>query len=170
MIFIESQSKDKQSFRTMDRTRRASCLDASIRRGDITVVLSDDNPRLQELNRDYLGMDAPTDVLSFPASETDPETGARYLGDILISIPRAEEQAQSAAIRLKRSCSCWWCMASCICSDTIMPRRKRKPKCGSRRRRFWKPRFIWNRDSRILTRIMKTGSLMPNIEYRISNI
>ena len=55
-----------------------------------------DNPHLQELNREYLGMDAPTDVLSFPASETDPETGARYLGDILISIPRAEEQAQSA--------------------------------------------------------------------------
>jgi probable rRNA maturation factor len=54
-----------------------------------------DNVRLQELNRNYLGIDAPTDVLSFPASETDPETGARYLGDILISIPRAEEQAQS---------------------------------------------------------------------------
>ncbi len=63
--------------------------------GDITVVLSDD-AHLHELNLEYLGVDSPTDVLSFPASETDPETGARYLGDILISIPRAEAQARSA--------------------------------------------------------------------------
>ena len=63
--------------------------------GDLTVVLTDD-ARLQTLNRDYLGIDAPTDVLSFPASETDPETGARYLGDILISIPRADAQAKAA--------------------------------------------------------------------------
>ena len=52
--------------------------------GDLTIVLTDD-AQLHELNRDYLGIDAPTDVLSFPASETDPETGRRYLGDILIS-------------------------------------------------------------------------------------
>jgi probable rRNA maturation factor len=57
--------------------------------------------RLQELNRDYLGIDAPTDVLSFPASETDPETGARYLGDILISVPRAQSQAEAAGHALE---------------------------------------------------------------------
>jgi probable rRNA maturation factor len=34
--------------------------------------------------------------LSFPASESDPETGARYLGDILISVSRAAEQAKTA--------------------------------------------------------------------------
>jgi probable rRNA maturation factor len=63
--------------------------------GDLSVVLTDD-ARLRQLNRDYLGADAPTDVLSFPASETDPETGSSYLGDILVSIPRAEAQAQAA--------------------------------------------------------------------------
>jgi probable rRNA maturation factor len=62
---------------------------------DLSIVLTDDD-QLCELNRDYLGIDAPTDVLSFPASESDPETGARYLGDILISIPRAAEQANAA--------------------------------------------------------------------------
>ena len=62
---------------------------------DITIVLTDDR-QLHELNRDYLGVDAPTDVLSFPASESDPETGTTYLGDILISIPRATQQAQAA--------------------------------------------------------------------------
>jgi probable rRNA maturation factor len=35
-------------------------------------------------------------VLSFPASETDPESGTRYIGDILISIPRAQSQADAA--------------------------------------------------------------------------
>jgi probable rRNA maturation factor len=68
--------------------------------GDLTIVLTDD-AQLRELNRDYLGIDAPTDVLSFPASETDPETGRRYLGDILISVPRAEEQARTAGHALE---------------------------------------------------------------------
>lgn len=62
---------------------------------ELSIVLTDDS-RLQELNREYLGIDAPTDVLSFPASETDPETGTRYIGDILISIPRAQSQAEAA--------------------------------------------------------------------------
>lgn len=68
--------------------------------GDLTIVLTDD-AQLHDLNRDYLGIDAPTDVLSFPASETDPETARRYLGDVLISIPRAEEQARAAGHALE---------------------------------------------------------------------
>ena len=67
---------------------------------ELSIVLTDD-ARLQELNRDYLGIDAPTDILSFPASETDPETGARYIGDILISIPRAQSQADAAGHALE---------------------------------------------------------------------
>src|SRR5512143_3074213 len=62
---------------------------------DLSIILTDD-ARLHELNLNYLGVDAATDVLSFPASETDPETGARYLGDILISVPRAQAQAEAA--------------------------------------------------------------------------
>jgi probable rRNA maturation factor len=62
---------------------------------ELSIILTND-ARLQELNLNYLGIDAPTDVLSFPASETDPETGARYIGDILISIPRAQVQAEAA--------------------------------------------------------------------------
>jgi probable rRNA maturation factor len=62
---------------------------------DLSIILTND-ARLHELNLNYLGIDAPTDVLSFPASETDPETGTRYVGDILISIPRAQTQADAA--------------------------------------------------------------------------
>ncbi len=95
MIHIESQLKaQKVSVRLIERAAQTALTHQSAD-GDLTVVLTDD-ARLHQFNRDYLGVDAPTDVLSFPASETDPETGARYLGDILISIPCANAQAKSA--------------------------------------------------------------------------
>ena len=67
---------------------------------DLTFVLTDD-AQLKEMNRVYLGIDAPTDVLSFPASESDPETGAHYLGDILISIPYAAKSAEKTGHSLE---------------------------------------------------------------------
>lgn len=63
--------------------------------GDLSIALSDDG-QLQQLNREYLGIDAPTDVLSFPAAESDPESGAMYLGDIVISMEHAQKQALAA--------------------------------------------------------------------------
>jgi hypothetical protein len=92
--------------------------------------------RLQELNRDYLGIDAPTDVLSFPASETDPETGARYLGDILISVPRAQSQAEAAGHALESEVNCWSCMVCYIYWVTITPSPKRRGACGRRKQKF----------------------------------
>ncbi len=61
---------------------------------DLTVVISNDT-QLQELNRQYLGIDAPTDVLSFQADELNPETGRRYLGDVIISYLQAQAQAEA---------------------------------------------------------------------------
>jgi probable rRNA maturation factor len=43
---------------------------------------------LRKLNRKFLGIDAPTDVLSFPSAE-DVE-----LGDVIISLARARAQAK----------------------------------------------------------------------------
>jgi len=62
----------------------------------MTILLSDDS-QLQRLNRDYLEIDATTDVLSFPSAEIDLETGQKYLGDVIISVPRAEQQAKAAS-------------------------------------------------------------------------
>jgi probable rRNA maturation factor len=61
----------------------------------LTIVITGDD-QLKELNTQYLGIDAPTDVLSFPSGDTDPETGELYLGDVLISAPRAESQGAAA--------------------------------------------------------------------------
>jgi probable rRNA maturation factor len=46
------------------------------------------------LNRDYRGIDQTTDVLSFNENYIDPESGLEYLGDIIISVPRAKKQAR----------------------------------------------------------------------------
>jgi probable rRNA maturation factor len=43
-----------------------------------------DAARIQELNRDHRGKDAPTDVLSFPIDELGPAPGPRELGDVAI--------------------------------------------------------------------------------------
>jgi probable rRNA maturation factor len=43
-----------------------------------------DVARIQELNRDHRGKDAPTDVLSFPIDELGPALGPRELGDIVV--------------------------------------------------------------------------------------
>ena len=94
MIHIESDFPISRDL--LERAaQEALTQQAESRDAELTIVLTDD-ARLHQLNRDYLGIDAPTDVLSFPASETDPETGARYIGDILISVSRAQAQADAA--------------------------------------------------------------------------
>lgn len=65
---------------------------------DLTVLLTGDD-EVRTLNRVHRGIDEPTDVLSFPsATEGFPMAaeGARYLGDIAVSVPRAQAQAADA--------------------------------------------------------------------------
>lgn len=62
---------------------------------ELTIVLSDDI-QIRSLNQQFLGIDAPTDVLSFPGGDTDPDSQILYLGDVIISYPRALAQADSA--------------------------------------------------------------------------
>lgn len=76
---------------------RAGSADAA---AEMTVALSDD-AQLHELNRQFLGVDAPTDVLSFPSGETDPDSEALYLGDVIISYARARTQAEAGGHALE---------------------------------------------------------------------
>ncbi len=67
----------------------------------ISLVLTDD-AGIAALNQEYRGIDAPTDVLSFPQHEdimvnalpAGPAGAPLLLGDIVVSLPRAEAQAQ----------------------------------------------------------------------------
>jgi probable rRNA maturation factor len=95
MINIDSQYGFSDNT-LLERAARFTLDHEFVPNSDMTIVLSDD-AHLRELNKQYLGIDAPTDVLSFPSSEIDPETDIPYIGDVILSIPRAMEQAQSAS-------------------------------------------------------------------------
>lgn len=60
------------------------------------------NERIRELNRDYRGMDRETDVLSFPIDDSFEVEGPLLLGDIVISVEKAVEQATDFGHSLKR--------------------------------------------------------------------
>ena len=69
----------------------------------VTVVTLTGDEHLREYNRRYRGLDEPTDVLAFAAREqpTDqrfqaPPGTEEWLGDIVISLPRARRQAREA--------------------------------------------------------------------------
>ncbi|MCI6652955.1 MAG: rRNA maturation RNase YbeY [Ruminococcus sp.] len=66
-----------------------------------------DNQGIRELNAQYRDKDTETDVLSFPMGENgvwdkDPETGAFILGDVVISMEKAMEQANIYGHSLQR--------------------------------------------------------------------
>ncbi len=69
-------------------------------------VLVADAATLHTLNRDYRGVDAPTDVLSFAGSADDhfvtPPGAPRYLGDIALSYPHVVAQAAAYGHSLAR--------------------------------------------------------------------
>ena len=65
---------------------------------EISVTFVNDE-QIHELNREYRNIDRPTDVLSFPLGEngvydSNPESGAKMLGDVVISMETALSQAE----------------------------------------------------------------------------
>jgi probable rRNA maturation factor len=84
--------------------------------GEVTLTFVDD-AEIHQLNRDYRGIDRPTDVLSFAMQEeTDEELDIIYevdsededvpldgmLGDIIISAERAKQQSEEYGHSLER--------------------------------------------------------------------
>ena len=66
-----------------------------------------DNDEIHKLNKQYRNKDMPTDVLSFVMGENgvydvDPKTGAQILGDVVISMEKAVEQAERYGHSLQR--------------------------------------------------------------------
>jgi len=66
-----------------------------------------DNEQIHKLNKEYRNIDRETDVLSFPLGENgeydiNHDTGAKMLGDIVISLEKAVEQAEAYGHPLQR--------------------------------------------------------------------
>ncbi|NLK75210.1 MAG: rRNA maturation RNase YbeY [Clostridiales bacterium] len=85
---------------------------------EISVIFTNDKG-IREINMEYRGIDEPTDVLSFPMIEYEspgdfsrleeehedcfnPETGELILGDIVISVERALQQAKEYGHSVER--------------------------------------------------------------------
>ena len=90
---------------------RRSCTAVLVNEGfadpaEVTVTFVDDE-RIHEMNNEFRQIDSATDVLSFPLGEngvfdTNPETGFKMLGDVVISLEHAVAQAQLYEHTLQR--------------------------------------------------------------------
>ena len=115
-IGFETEVGDKQALEELVRTCALRVLesenvpfDAEI---DVTVVDADS---IRQLNAEYRGKDAVTDVLSFPMYEfyngtpqeeldAEPDTGCVMLGDMILCYTRAVEQAAQFGHSPAREC------------------------------------------------------------------
>lgn len=99
MIEIEIQNEAGYAV-DADRLKRAAALtieQSGETAAALTVVITDD-AEVAALNRQFRGVDAPTDILSFPADAPPPMPDADdeeppYLGDLVIAYPYTAAQA-----------------------------------------------------------------------------
>ena len=71
---------------------------------EVSVVFVDDE-YIRHLNRQYRGVDSPTDVLSFAMLEGEPLAGKEeelILGDVVVSLPAAQRQSAEYGHSLAR--------------------------------------------------------------------
>ncbi len=108
----------------LDKLLQSTASEEELDTGIVSLTLVD-NTAIQELNREYRGIDRPTDVLSFamtemteddlsinydelePVEQADPihdasDDDGELLGDILISVPKALEQSEEYGHSLER--------------------------------------------------------------------
>jgi probable rRNA maturation factor len=68
----------------------------STSQGEVSILLTDDSG-IRKLNRDWRGIDKPTNVLSFPAPKAAVAGGARFLGDIAIAYETLQRECDDEA-------------------------------------------------------------------------
>ncbi|MBO8164102.1 MAG: rRNA maturation RNase YbeY [Brevibacillus sp.] len=112
LIDEQDQSLTEQQFQLI-KTCLTEAAKAEGVSGEVVVTLVD-NERIHQLNRQYRGIDRPTDVLSFAMNETGEgemeifldeeaeEELPNLLGDIVISVPQAVAQANEYGHSLER--------------------------------------------------------------------
>jgi len=83
---------EKISLRTIEKTAQRILKILHQHQVELSLGLVG-NREIQKLNARYRNRNEPTDVLSFPSGETLP-AGSQILGDVVISVEKAEEQAR----------------------------------------------------------------------------
>ncbi len=111
--FSNDQTEMKAGFRLRRLIRRAVRATLACERFDRDAMVSvtfTDNEGIREKNREFRGIDAPTDVLSFPMydmknGDMPPDGEICELGDIVLSLERAAEQAEEFGHSYERECA-----------------------------------------------------------------
>ena len=107
-IYVSREKRNlghPESAAAIRRAAAAALRAEGVEKAIVSVMLTDDEG-IRRVNREFRDVDRATDVLSFPFNElvpggfdaslceTDPETGAALLGDMMISVPRCEAQGE----------------------------------------------------------------------------
>lgn len=124
----------------LDRALQIAGEAEGITEGEVALTFVDD-AAIHELNRDYRGIDRPTDVLSFAMNESlDEELEIVYeleeneelddladmLGDIIISVEKAKAQSEEYGHSIEREIGFLFVHGFCICSATIIRTQRAK--------------------------------------------
>ena len=110
-VIISNRQKDVK-IPTGIRMLMRRCCEATLQtegfteQGEISITFVS-NDEIKEINAEFRNVDAVTDVISFPLGEDgiydrNPESGALLLGDIVISLRKAEQQAELYGHTLQR--------------------------------------------------------------------
>lgn len=116
--FLWDGAPDEETEKALARVAESCLFTEGIACPAYAQVRLTDDETIRQINREYRGIDRATDVLSFPTCDCTPEktlghcekkllrerdeSGRCFLGDIVISVPRAKEQAQEYGHSLKR--------------------------------------------------------------------
>lgn len=106
-IIDETQSLDEKQLQLLEEIVRFSADFLKLPETIECAVTIVDNPSIQAINRDYRGKDVPTDVISFALDDDDSDNFdnnllPHHIGDIIISIDKAKEQASEYGHTLDR--------------------------------------------------------------------
>ncbi|MDQ0339641.1 putative rRNA maturation factor [Caldalkalibacillus uzonensis] len=111
MIDVQVQDQhhllEDQHLSLLEGLVQTAALALNLGDGEVSVTFVTDE-EIRELNREYRDKDRPTDVLSFPMYEKEEwprlfeDDEYLILGDIIISVPRAKEQAEELGHSFER--------------------------------------------------------------------
>lgn len=95
-IDVQNEREYPVSAARLTEAALAALTHEAAQEGSALTIVVTDNDEVADLNRQYRGVDAPTDILSFPADAPPvviPDEPP-YLGDLIIAFPYASAQAE----------------------------------------------------------------------------
>ncbi len=159
-LYIETEGAP-EGLQKLFRDVTDACFRAEGIEGALFTIRIVDDAEIQRLNRVTRGVDRPTDVLSYPTvqypegrtakeslrlvkREYDPGAGMAYLGDCVISLPRARAQAAEYGHSLERELgylvahAAFHLMGYDHMDDADKARMREMEKCVMREIRLWR--------------------------------